>query len=162
MNIKEIIDKDGNKIKIHTHIGVYALIVENDNILLIDKVTGPYDGKLDLAGGSFEFGETPEKALIRELNEEVGIIPTEYELFNTDSVIADWNYKNTLIKVHHIGIFYKVKSYKGKIKGKIKIDKINDDSKGSSFHNIKNLKKENLSLITILELEKLGYNINEE
>ena len=125
MNIKEIIDKNGNKIKAHTHIGVYGLVIKDDKILLIKKVTGPYDGLLDLPGGSFEFGETPKETLARELQEEVGIKPINY----------------------------------GTVKENIEIDEQNDDSLGASFYNIKNLKKENLSLITILELEKLGYKI---
>ena len=159
MNIKRIIDKDGNEVNNHTHIGVYGLITENDKILSIKKVGGPYDGKLDLPGGSFEFGETPEETLKRELKEEVGIIPTEYELFDAGSVIADWKYKNNLIKVHHIGIFYKITNYEGKIKEKVQIDNHNDDSLGATFYEIKDLKKENLSLIAIIELEKLGYNL---
>ncbi|MBQ6546690.1 MAG: NUDIX domain-containing protein [Bacilli bacterium] len=162
MNLKKIIDKNGNEIIMHTHIGVYGLVIEDDRILLIDKVTGPYDGLLDLPGGSFEFGETPEEALEREFKEEVGIDLKEYELFHTGSVIADWNYKNKLIKVHHIGIFYKINKYEGKIKESIELDKQNDDSLGATFHSIKDLKKKNLSLITILELEKLGYNISED
>ena len=44
--------------KEHRHYGVYGLVIENDKILLINKVTGPYDGKLDLPGGSFEFGDS--------------------------------------------------------------------------------------------------------
>ena len=30
------------------HIGSYGLILDNDKIVLIKKVGGPYDGKLDL------------------------------------------------------------------------------------------------------------------
>ena len=32
MNIKKIIDKDGNEINSHTHIGVYGLIIRDDKI----------------------------------------------------------------------------------------------------------------------------------
>ena len=160
MNIKEIIDKNGNKIKAHTHIGVYGLVIKDDKILLIKKVGGPYDELLDLPGGSFEFGETPEETLARELQEEVGIKPINYELFDAGSVLAKWNYKDDIINVHHIGIFYIVKDYEGIVKENIEIDNQNDDSLGANFYNIKDLKKENLSLITILELEKLGYELN--
>ena len=69
------------------------------------------------------------------------------------------NYFLILIKVHHIGIFYKINEYKEQIKEKIEVTKINDDSKGAAFYDIKNLKRENLSSIAILELEKLGYNL---
>lgn len=65
--------------KEHKHIGVYGLIIENNNIALIKKCNGPYTGKLDLPGGSFEFGETPEETLKRELKEETGIDCKEFK-----------------------------------------------------------------------------------
>ena len=141
----------------HKHLGVYGLIIENDKILLINKVTGPYDGKLDLPGGSINFTETPEETLKREIKEETGLEIEKYELYDANSVVVPWKYKYKLFKVHHVGIFYKVLSYKNNIKTKIKIDEINDDSLGANFYTIKDLKKEQLSEITILELEKLGY-----
>ena len=49
------------------HIGSYGLILENNKILLIKKHGGPYDGKLDLPGGTIEYGEKPEETLVREL-----------------------------------------------------------------------------------------------
>lgn len=159
MNIKELIDKDGNKIKVHTHIGVYGLVIKDDKILLINKVTGPYDGLLDLPGGSFEFGEKPEETLLREFSEETGIRPIKYDLYDVNSVIVDWNYNNDVIKVHHIGMFYIISEFEGSIKNNIELDQQNDDSLGATFYNIKDLKSNNISAITALELEKLGYKL---
>ena len=141
------------------HLGAYALIIENNKILLIKKVGGPYDGKLDLPGGTIEFCEKPEDTLKRELLEEVGIEISDYELFDANSVAFDWKYKDDLLKVHHIGIFYKVLNYKNEIKSDIKIDEINDDSLGSEFYEIDSLSKDDLSSIALLELNKLGYKI---
>ena len=67
------------------HIGVYGLLVKDNKILLIKKCGGPYDGKLDLPGGSIEFNESIEEALIREFKEEVGIDILDYS--NYDMVI---------------------------------------------------------------------------
>ena len=141
--------------KQNKHLGSYGLILEEDKILLIDKVGGPYDGKLDLPGGTIEYGETPEDALIRELKEEVGIDVKEYELFDGNSTIVKWNHKGEEEIVHHIGFFYKIIKYENDIQSNIKIDSINDDSKGAKFYSINELKKEQLSNIAILEIEKI-------
>lgn len=49
--------------------GAYGLIIEDEKILLIRKHGGPYDNKLDLPGGTIQFCERPEEALVRELFE---------------------------------------------------------------------------------------------
>lgn len=146
--------------KEHKHLGAYGLIIKDNQILLIKKVTGPYDGKLDLPGGTIEFCETPEQALKRELLEEVGIEINEYELFDANSVIVTWkDNEDNIIKTHHTGIFYKILTYQNEIKKEIEIDSVNDDSLGAEFYDIDKLTPTNLSNIAILELEKLGYKL---
>ncbi len=44
-----------------THIGIYAIITTNNQILLIHKSRGPYAGLLDLPGGRPEFSENFEE-----------------------------------------------------------------------------------------------------
>ena len=141
------------------HLGAYGLIIKDDKIVLIKKVGGPYNGKLDLPGGTIEWGETPEEALIRELKEEVGIDIINYELFDANSITFEWNYKGELEKGHHLGIFYKILDYKNEILNNININNQNDDSNGAEFYNINDLKKHMLSDIAILEIEKLGYKL---
>ena len=145
--------------KQHKHLGCYGIIIKDNKILLIKKVSGPYDGKLDLPGGTIEFEETPEETLKREIKEEVGIEVKEYELLDCNSIIVDWLHKGENIKIHHIGIFYKVINYEGIIKNSIDIDSRNDDSMGAEFYDINNLQKGELSEIVILELTKLGYEL---
>lgn len=141
-------------------LGAYGLVINDNKILLIKKSGGPYDGKLDLPGGTIEFCEKPEDALKRELLEEVGIEVSEYELFDANSVAFEWQFKeDILVKVHHTGIFYKVLNYKNDIKKEVKIDEVNDDSLGAEFYEIDSLSKDNLSAIALLELNKLGYEI---
>ena len=145
------------KEKKYKQLGAYGLLISDDKILLIKKHGGPYDGKLDLPGGTIEFGETPADTLKRELQEEVGILVKEYELFDANSASFNWQYEDSIINVHHIGIFYNILKYDGKIKSKVEITDQNDDSLGANFYQISNLKKNQLSEIAIMELEKLDY-----
>ena len=147
-------------LKEHKHLGCYGLLMEGNKILLIKKKTGPYDGLLDLPGGSLDFGETPEATLKREFMEETGLDITKYELYDANSVKVEWKYDtDTNIMVHHVGIFYKILDYKNEIKKNINIDSKNDDSLGAEFYEISKLKKEKVSAITLIELQKLGYSL---
>ena len=143
------------------HTGAYGLIVKDEQIVLIKKVGGPYSGKLDLPGGTIEWGEKPEESLIRELNEEVGINVVGYELFDANSVIAEWTHNEEIEYVHHLGIFYKINEYENEIVENIDIDEQNDDSLGAKYYKISELKKSELSSIANLELEKMGYNLKD-
>lgn len=144
--------------KEYKQLGTYGLIIKEGKILLIKKNGGPYDGKLDLPGGTIEFCERPVETLKRELMEEVGIEVKEFELFDADSVSFDWQFKeDVIVKVHHTGVFFKVNDYANNIKKSVEIDEQNDDSLGAEFYDIESLNKEQLSAIAILELEKLGY-----
>lgn len=92
--------------------------------------------------------------------EEVGIEVKKYELFDSDSVAFEWNYKEDIIvKVHHTGIFYKVLDYNNDIKKDVIIDDVNDDSLGADFYEVSSLTKNELSAIAVMELEKLGYKL---
>lgn len=145
-------------LKEHKHLGCYGLLMEDNKILLIKKKTGPYDGLLDLPGGSLEFGEPPEIALKREFMEETGLDITKYELYDANSVKLEWKYDTDInIMVHHVGIFYKILDYKKELKKNINIDSKNDDSLGAEFYEISKIKKEEVSAITLIELQKLGY-----
>lgn len=143
------------------HLGAYGLIIKDEKIVLIKKVGGPYNGKLDLPGGTIEWGETPEQTLIRELNEEVGIDVIKYELFDANSIVFEWIHKEELERGHHLGVFYRILEYNNDLLEVIKIDEKNDDSLGAKFYEIGKLKKRDLSDIANLEIEKLGYKLKD-
>lgn len=142
------------------HIGVYGLVIQNEKVLLIKKNGGPYDGMLDLPGGTIEFCERPQETLIREMKEEVGIEVKSYELLDADSVSFDWKFRGEVIRVHHIAIFYRVTEYTENVVLNIEINDKNDDSLGADFYEIAKLQNKDLSKIALLLLDKLGYHID--
>ncbi|CDF11751.1 nUDIX hydrolase [Mycoplasma sp. CAG:776] len=112
-----------------------------------------------MPGGTIEFHEKPENTLKRELLEEVGIKVKDFKLFDVDSVDFEWEFNNLLIDGHHVGIFYEVLEFENNKQSSLKVDEVNDDSLGAEFYSIKELNKVDLSLISLLELEKMGYKL---
>jgi len=54
-------------------------IVRDDEVLLIEKLTGIGEGKVNGPGGKIDLGETPHDAIIRECQEELHITPKNVE-----------------------------------------------------------------------------------
>ncbi|HEY6420663.1 MAG TPA: NUDIX hydrolase, partial [Candidatus Binataceae bacterium] len=63
-----------------TRICAAAMLVRDSKILLGKRAPGQllYPNVWDLPGGHLEAGESPYQALIRELEEELGIVPTRF------------------------------------------------------------------------------------
>ena len=142
------------------HLGIYGILIEDDSICLVKKKTGPYEGLLDLPGGSSEYGEKPIETLKREIKEEVGITVTDAKLLDCDSVLIKRIINKQVNFWHHIGIFYQILKYEGTPQKEIELTEKNEDSCGSEFYKISKLRKKDLSEIAILILENLGYNLN--
>jgi len=56
------------------------LVVKGDKILLAMKKKGFGQGRWNGVGGKVDSGETVTQAMLRETREEIGIVPTKYEL----------------------------------------------------------------------------------
>jgi ADP-ribose pyrophosphatase YjhB (NUDIX family) len=54
-------------------LGVGGLVFDGDRILLIKRAKDPGRGRWSIPGGAVELGETVHQALIREMDEEVGL-----------------------------------------------------------------------------------------
>jgi len=54
-------------------VGVGAVILDGDRVLLVKRAHAPLKGEWSLPGGMVELGETLEEALCREVLEETGL-----------------------------------------------------------------------------------------
>lgn len=119
-----------------THIGVYALIKDQGNILVIKKARGPYAGKYDLPGGSFEYGESATETLIREVKEETGLVVKGYKLEDIFTCVVEYQDVNgDESSMHHIGIIYSVMVKNGELK----LVGDGEDSNGAEWHAIESI-----------------------
>ena len=117
--------------KQHKHIGVYALAIKDDSVLLIKKARGPYIGKWDLPGGSLEFGEKPLDGLSREMLEETGLTAQKSSLLNVLSHTVVYELANgEKEEMYHLGIIYKVILNNPE---NLKTDADGEDSQGASW-----------------------------
>ena len=92
---------------------VVAAIIENNNqILIAQRLKGEFAGLWEFPGGKIEEGETPEQALIREIEEEfdtelninkfLTTIEHQYETFYLimDCYICSIKYGNLVLHDH--------------------------------------------------------------
>jgi 8-oxo-dGTP diphosphatase len=86
LGIKTRIENERSRGRLMSHEVVAALIIQSKRILLGQRSSTRkfYPNVWDVFGGHVEPGEHPHKTLIRELQEELGITPTE------------WNYEETI------------------------------------------------------------------
>jgi 8-oxo-dGTP diphosphatase len=74
-------------------VAAIAMIDENNHILMAQRPVGKeFAGYWEFPGGKIEFGETPEDALIREIDEELGVIINPQDL--KPLTFASHNYQN--------------------------------------------------------------------
>jgi 8-oxo-dGTP diphosphatase len=95
-------------------VGVGAIIVKEENILLEKRRNSPGRGKWSIPGGLVELGETLEQSVIREVEEETCLTVTELTLVDVvDDVELD-NDRN--VKYHFVIVDYHVKVKSGVLK----------------------------------------------
>ena len=83
------------------HYSVGAIIKKDNKYLLIDR-TNPPLGFASIAGHIDE-AETPEQALLREVQEEGGLVVLSHKLLTEEEL--DWNLCSRGIKVHYWHVY---------------------------------------------------------
>ena len=93
--------------------GVYGVVTNSKEILLIKQPIGIYENILDLPGGGIEFGETIEEALRREFIEELN--GTFMTMTHFDNITSLNYYSETELKkahtFHRIGLVYLIDGF---------------------------------------------------
>lgn len=105
-----------------SHFGVYGIVVNNKNeVLVVHKAKGPYQGLYDLPGGGMEPDELLLETLEREFLEEVGLAITAcWQLRSFDNLVECdyWIDPKETRKCwfRHVGVIYQVEIAEGEIK----------------------------------------------
>ena len=79
------------------HYSVGAIIKSEDKYFLMDRAIEPFG--FASPAGHIDEGETPEKAMIREVFEEVGLKVTSSKLIAEEEL--DWNYCSKNVNTHY-------------------------------------------------------------
>lgn len=69
-------------------VGVGAVVLQGDSILLVRRGREPMKGEWSLPGGRLELGETLEQGVVREVLEETGLVVTPLAHIETISRIV--------------------------------------------------------------------------
>ncbi|MCB6183634.1 8-oxo-dGTP diphosphatase MutT [Leeia sp. TBRC 13508] len=93
------------------HVAAGVLIRPNGEFLLASRPEGkPMAGYWEFPGGKIEAGETPEHALVRELQEELGIeVKTAYPW-----VVQSFDYTHAKVRLH----FFRITEWEGEVESK--------------------------------------------
>jgi 8-oxo-dGTP diphosphatase len=95
-------------------VGVGAVILDGDKILLEKRKNMPSKGKWSVPGGLVELGEGVEKAVVREVKEETGLEVYEPRLIDVVDYVS-WDEKGAVV-YHYVIVDYVVTVKAGKAK----------------------------------------------
>jgi 8-oxo-dGTP diphosphatase len=95
-------------------VGVGAVIVEKNRVLLIRRGTAPLLGEWSLPGGVLECGETLREAVAREAREETGLVVQTGEMLGVyERVIRD---DDGRVRYHYVLIDFLCRPVGGDLK----------------------------------------------
>lgn len=81
-------------------VGVGAIIIEGDRVLLVKRAHPPIQGQWSIPGGVLEVGEMVRQAAVREAREETGLIVETGELLGVfDRILRDAEHR---VQYHYV------------------------------------------------------------
>lgn len=100
-----------------TRIAAYAVIVDDERILLcrISAALPNLAGRWTLPGGGLDFGEEPAAGMIREVQEETGLVVEPGEVAHVDSFVRNHDDRVT----HHVRIIYRARFTGGELRHEV-------------------------------------------
>lgn len=141
--------------KYHRAFGVYGVIGNQSELVVIKKNGGPYINRYDLPGGSLEDGESLSDAISREITEETGLVATSIEQLGTTSFKYPWLYERWTLN-QHICVFYRVREASGNLQSAVP-QFIGQDSLGAVRMPLQELSLANSSPLVLKAKEYLEH-----
>jgi ADP-ribose pyrophosphatase YjhB (NUDIX family) len=93
-----------------TRLGAYAVCVDEQGRVLLCRISPGYPatGEWTLPGGGVEFGEHPDAAVLRELEEETGLRGRIEEMLGVYSRLVPASETVSGAHVHVVGVIYRL------------------------------------------------------
>jgi 8-oxo-dGTP diphosphatase len=133
-----------------TRVGGYALCIDDERILLARLSAIEVDvGAWTLPGGGVEFGEHPDSAVIRELEEETGLTGEIEEVAGVFSHVYRQSRAAEGADLHFLGILYHVRIVGGGLR----------DELDGSTDTARWFRRAELADVRLVEIARLGVDL---
>jgi 8-oxo-dGTP diphosphatase len=95
------------------YVGIGAIIIDSDRVLLVKRAHPPIQGQWSIPGGVLEVGERVREAAVREAREETGLIVETGELLGVyDRVLRD---PDNRVQYHYVLIDFLCRAIGGEL-----------------------------------------------
>lgn len=119
-------------------VGVGAVVIHNDQVLLVKRAQPPFEGLWCIPGGKIRFGESMQHAAEREIREETGIVIRAHQPVYAFEVIET---SDTPSPVHYIVVDLEADYISGELQP-------GDDAQDAAWFDRKDIESGNVQALT--------------